>query len=67
MTQQEAYDFLRKNKNKWFSSKDVAAGIGNKPGNAQRNLQGLFKSGMVLQRFNKHRCRVKIPEYKYKD
>ena len=47
MGQQEVYDFLKKNKGNWFTSKEIAEGLVVSIGSVTNNLKKLRKSDSV--------------------
>lgn len=44
MGQQEVFSFLKNNKKKWFTSKDIADGLGVSLGSVTNNLKKLRKT-----------------------
>lgn len=67
MGQQEVYDFLRKNKLKWFSSKDIAKKLDVSVGSVTNSLRRLRESKQVFYRVNRRDgSNRKVYEYKYK-
>ena len=61
MGQQDIYDFLKKNKNKWFTSKQIAEHMDYGKGSVTMNLYKLRKTNMVEARLLEKRGY----EYKY--
>jgi DNA-binding transcriptional regulator GbsR (MarR family) len=47
MGQQEVYDFLRKNKNKWFTSRDISEALGVSIGSVTMSLKKLRKTNII--------------------
>jgi predicted transcriptional regulator len=47
MGQQEVYDFLKKNKRKWFTSKSISDDLGLSIGSVTNNLKKLRKTNSV--------------------
>jgi len=67
MGQQEVYDFLRKNKKKWYSSKDIAQKLDVSVGSVTNSLRRLRESKQVLYKVNKRDIsNRKVFEYKFK-
>ena len=67
MGQQEVYDFLRKNKKKWYSSKDIAQKLSVSVGSVTNSLRRLRESKQVLYKVNKRDVsNRKVFEYKFK-
>ncbi|MBN2422564.1 HTH domain-containing protein [Candidatus Woesearchaeota archaeon] len=55
MGQQEVYDFLKNNKRKWFTSKDIARGLKVSIGSVTNNLKKLRKSTSVKFKFSNNK------------
>jgi len=67
MGQQEVNDFLRKNKKKWYSSKDIAQKLDVSVGSVTNSLRRLRESKQVLYKVNKRDIsNRKVFEYKFK-
>lgn len=67
MGQQEVYDFLRKNKLKWYSSKEIAKKLKVSVGSVTNSLRRLRESKQVLFKINKRNAsNRKVFEYKFK-
>ncbi|MBS3110236.1 HTH domain-containing protein [Candidatus Woesearchaeota archaeon] len=67
MGQQEVYDFLKKNKKMWFSSKDIAKKLKVSIGSVTNSLKRLRESKQVLFKIKKKEPMArKIFEYKFK-
>jgi hypothetical protein len=70
MGQQDTYAFLKEHKDKWFSSRDMAKGMGASLGSITNNLKKLRESKQIMfrktDRLIKPAGRKKIYEYKYK-
>ncbi len=67
MGQQEVYDFLKKNKTSWFSSKEIAKKLKVSIGSVTNSLKRLRESKQVLFRVKKKDpMSRKIYEYKFK-
>ena len=47
MGQQEVYDFLCKNKEKWFSSRDISEALGVSIGSVTMSLKKLRKTNLI--------------------
>lgn len=47
MGQQEVYDFLLKNKDEWFTSKDISEALGVSIGSVTMSLKKLRKTNLV--------------------
>lgn len=54
MGQQEVYDFLVANKEKWFTSKEIAEAIGQSKGSTTNNLSKMKHHGEVKIMSEKH-------------
>jgi hypothetical protein len=70
MGQQDVYDFLRHNKSKWMSARDISACLKASLGSVTNNLKKLRESKQVYFRMNdrtiKPAGKKKIYEYKFK-
>jgi len=64
MGQQEVYSFLKKNKNKWFFSKEIAERIGISIGSVTNCLKKLRQGKAVYSRGTKRKNQF---EYKFKE
>jgi len=47
MGQQEVYDFLRKNRNKWFTSRDISKALSVSIGSVTMSLKKLRKTNII--------------------
>lgn len=47
MGQQEVYDFLKKNKNKWFTSRDISEALNVSIGSVTMSLKKLRKTNII--------------------
>ena len=47
MGQQEVYDFLKMNKNKWFTSRDISEALGVSIGSVTMSLKKLRKTNII--------------------
>ena len=47
MGQQEVYDFLTKNRNKWFTSREISAMLGVSIGSVTMSLKKLRKTNII--------------------
>jgi len=47
MGQQEVYDFLRKNKNRWFTSRDISEALDVSIGSVTMSLKKLRKTNII--------------------
>ncbi len=47
MGQQEVYDFLKNNKGKWFTSRQISEALGISIGSVTMSLKKLRKSGII--------------------
>jgi Mn-dependent DtxR family transcriptional regulator len=47
MGQQEVYDYLKKHKHKWFTSKEIALGLAVSIGSVTNNLKKLRKTNSI--------------------
>jgi len=47
MGQQEVYDFLKKNKNKWYTSRDISEALGVSIGSVTMSLKKLRKTNII--------------------
>lgn len=63
MGQQEVYSFLKRNKNKWFSSKEISKGLGVSLGSVMTSLKRLRESRAIDFREGKWKNQF---EYKFK-
>ena len=61
MGQQEVYDFLCKNRNKWFTSKDISESLGVSIGSVTMSLKKLRKTNII-----KYKNTGKRNTYSYK-
>ncbi|PIN81407.1 hypothetical protein COV13_01145 [Candidatus Woesearchaeota archaeon CG10_big_fil_rev_8_21_14_0_10_32_9] len=61
MGQQEVYDFLCKNKNKWFTSKEISEALGVSIGSVTMSLKKLRKTNII-----KYKNTGKRNTYSYK-
>jgi len=70
MGQQDVYSYLRKNKRKWFISKEIAKGLKASIGSVTTSLKRLRESKQVLFRITKLESKKagkrKVYEYKFK-
>ncbi len=70
MGQQDVYDFLKKNRTKWMSARDIAEGLKASLGSVTNNLKKLRESKQIFFRMNdrtiKPAGKKKIYEYKFK-
>jgi CRP-like cAMP-binding protein len=64
MGQQEVYNFLKKNKAKWFTSKEVAKATNLSYGSVTNNLTKLRRSGEVHFKESKKRASMFLYTYK---
>jgi len=49
MCQARVYKFLKKNKDKWFLTKEVGEGVNLQSGTVVTNLGRLFEQGLILR------------------
>lgn len=63
MGQQEVYDYLKKNKGKWFNSKEITKGVKSSIASVTNCLKKLRRSGLVTFRETGRRNQF---EYRYK-
>ncbi|MBI5390520.1 hypothetical protein HZB02_03460 [Candidatus Woesearchaeota archaeon] len=63
MGQQEVYNFLKKHKTKWFTSRDISENINISLGSVTMSLKKLRKSKLILYRVTGKR---NLFEYKFK-
>lgn len=63
MGQQEIYDYLKKNKRKWYTSKEISKGLKVSIGSVTSCLKKLRQSRTVQFRTSKNRNQY---EYKFK-
>jgi DNA-binding transcriptional regulator GbsR (MarR family) len=61
MGQQEVYDFLCKNKNKWFTSKEISEALSVSIGSVTMSLKKLRKTNII-----KYKVTGKRNTYSYK-
>lgn len=61
MGQQEVYDFLKKQKNKWFTSRDISGALGVSIGSVTMSLKKLRKTNII-----KYKNTGKRNTYRYK-
>lgn len=61
MGQQEVYDFLCKNKNKWYTSKEISEALGVSIGSVTMSLKKLRKTNII-----KYKNTGKRNTYSYK-
>jgi len=61
MGQQEVYDFLKKQKNKWFTSRDISEALGVSIGSVTMSLKKLRKTNII-----KYKNTGKRNTYRYK-
>lgn len=61
MGQQEVYDFLTKNKGKWFTSRDISEQLGVSIGSVTMSLKKLRKTNLI-----KYKNTGKRNTYEYK-
>ncbi|MBC8494550.1 ArsR family transcriptional regulator [archaeon] len=47
MGQQEVFDFLRKNKGKWYTSREISAKLGVSIGSVTMSLKKLRKTNLI--------------------
>ena len=70
MGQQDVYDFLKNNRTKWMSARDIAQGLKASLGSVTNNLKKLRESKQIFFRMNdrtiKPAGKKKIYEYKFK-
>jgi Mn-dependent DtxR family transcriptional regulator len=55
MGQQEVYDFLKKHKRKWFTSKEIAKGLSVSIGSVTNNLKKLRKTNSIKHKLVNNR------------
>ena len=53
MGQQEVYQFLRKNKDKWFTSKEISLELDRSRGSVQASLRKLYNREDILMKRKK--------------
>ncbi|MFH1641980.1 MAG: HTH domain-containing protein [Nanoarchaeota archaeon] len=63
MGQQEVYDFLKNNRNSWFTSKEITNKLNISLGSVTMSLKKLRQSGILHHRFTGKR---NLYEYRYK-
>lgn len=70
MGQQDVYDFLKNNKTRWMSARDIAGGLKASLGSVTNNLKKLRESKQIFFRMNdrtiKPAGKKKIFEYRFK-
>jgi len=64
MGQQEVYDFLKKNKNAWFTSKEITKKLSISLGSVTTSLKKLRQSGVLYHRFTGRRH---LYQYRFKE
>ena len=64
MGQQEVYDFLRKNKSKWFTSKEITKMLKISLGSVTTSLKKLRQTGILYSRFTGNRH---LYQYRFKE
>ncbi len=55
MGQQEVYDFLKNNRNSWFTSKEITKKLNTSLGSVTMSLKKLRQSGILHHRFTGER------------
>ena len=65
MGQQEVYDFLRNNPDKWFTSKQIAENMKASYGSVTNNLAKLRKTSSIIFKISKRRTNSYL--YKFKE
>ena len=65
MGQQEVYDFLKKNKGNWFTSKQIANKVGVSVGSVTVSLAKLRRMKSVFYKISKKRTNLYL--YKFKE
>jgi len=63
MGQQEVYDFLKKNKKGWFTSKEITKKLKISLGSVTASLKKLRQSGILYHRFTGTR---RLYQYRFK-
>lgn len=63
MGQQEVYDFMKKNKGKWFTSRQISEKLDISMGSVTMSLKKLRKSNMIQYRIT---SKKNMYEYKFK-
>jgi len=63
ISQQNVFDFLKKNKSQWFTAKQISEKIGISTGSCANNLSRLIKHQLIIRRDSGKRYCF---EYKYK-
>jgi len=63
MGQQEVYDFLKENRNNWFTSKEITKKLSISLGSITMSLKKLRQSGILHHRFTGERHSY---EYRFK-
>ena len=66
MGQQEVYDFLKKHRNKWFTSKEIASGLKASVGSVTTCLQKLRESSAIDFEYGKGSSRKNAYLYKFR-
>jgi len=64
MGQQEVYDFLKKNKGKWFTSKEITESVKISLGSVTTSLKKLRQTGILYSRFTGKRH---LYQYRFKE
>jgi predicted transcriptional regulator len=67
MSQATVQEFLLKNKDTWFSSREISVAIGQNMGSVSNNLRRLIKGGFVItkkERSSRPNCTHAIVLYK---
>lgn len=64
MGQQEVYNFLKKNRSKWFTSKEIASGLDVSLGSVTNNLKKLRQSKEIMFKESPERKNMYL--YKFK-
>ncbi len=65
MGQQEVYNFLKKHREKWYTSKQIAKGLGVSLGSVTNNLKKLRQSKEIL--YKESPVRKNMYLYKFKE
>jgi len=66
MGQQEVYDFLKKHRNKWYTSKEIADGLKASVGSVTTCLQKLRNSSAIGFEYGKGHSRKNAYVYMFK-
>ena len=66
MGQQEVYDFLKKHRGKWYTSKEIADGLKASVGSVTTCLQKLRDSSVINSEYGKESGRKNAYVYKFK-